>query len=313
MHEIELAPALSGSEDVYGCCDEGRDFSETTHLAQSQAIQLEQGRAPLGITTMDKAKSACPPMTRDSFEKMYVAHSSGSAVEQSAPLRGVVAVVGCDGSGKTRLAKDLVSCLQQQKQPVERHYMGLVSGETGDKIKQLPFIGIALERYLAVKVRRAQDMKKKLPGTFTAVVMYLFSLWRVLQLYFVKRRAQSGVLVIAERYPQAEVPGFHYDGPGLAVDRSKNWFVRKLAMREQNLYERMARQKPSLVIRLTIDADTAHARKPDHPLAELRDKTEAMPRIKYNDAKIFEIDARLPYDEVLATALDTVQQAVLLM
>ena len=187
--------------------------------------------------------------------------------------------------------------------------MGLVSGETGDKIKRLPIIGTALEGHLAAKVRRAQDMHKKLPGTITAIVMYLFSLWRMLQLQRLKKRARSGVLVIAERYPQAEIPGFHYDGPDLSIDRCKNRLVRKLAIREQRLYERMASEPPSLVIRLTIDVDTAFARKPDHPFTELRDKIEAMPRINYNGARIFEIDSRRPYEEVLATALTVIDSS----
>ena len=59
----------------------------------------------------------------------------------------------------------------------------------GDKIKRLPFIGVRLESHLAAKVRRAQDMKKKVPGVFTALVMYLFSVWRVLQVKRMKRLA----------------------------------------------------------------------------------------------------------------------------
>lgn len=224
---------------------------------------------------------------------------------RSIQLPGVIAVVGCDGSGKTRLVKDIVAALQR-KRPAERRYMGLISGETGDRIKQLPLVGVALERYLAAKVRRAQDMKKKVPGPFTATIMYLFSLWRVRQLRRLKRRAQNGMLIIAERYPQAEIPGFHYDGPGIAVERSNNRLVRALARREQKIYERMATQRPALIIRLAIDADTAYSRKSDHPIAELRDKTEKMPRIHYNGSRIVEIDARLPYEVVLETALKTI-------
>lgn len=250
------------------------------------------------------------------LEPMFMAarkdelNDASKAVDNShAALAGVVAVVGCDGSGKTRLAIDLAANLSK-KQLTERRYMGLVSGETGDKIKQLPLIGIMLERYLAAKARRAQDMEQKVPGIFTAMVMYLFSVWRAGQLRRLIKRSQSGVLVIAERYPQAEIPGFHFDGPGLAVDRTSNWLVQKLAAREQQIYERMAQQKPGLIIRLNIDADTAYARKPDHPLSELRDKIEAMPKINYNQAKIFEIDSRLPYAQVLETASQAIEAAV---
>lgn len=226
-----------------------------------------------------------------------------------APLAGVIAIVGCDGTGKTRLAADIVSNLCA-KRPTMRRYMGLVSGEAGDKIKRLPFIGVRLESHLAAKVRRAQDMKKKVPGVFTALVMYLFSVWRVLQVKRMKRLARSGVLVIAERYPQVEVPGFHYDGPGLTVDRTNNWLVRLLAKREKKLYEWMANQKPSLVIRLTIDPETAYARKPDHPLPELRDKVAIMPHIAYNGADVREIDSRMPYAMVLAAALLAIDSAI---
>lgn len=238
------------------------------------------------------------------------AQSEAAAIrEPSACLDGVVAIVGCDGTGKTRLTADLVAALNR-KVATERRYMGLVSGETGDKIKELPFIGVRLERHLAAKVRRAQDMEKKLPGTFTAIVMYGFSVWRVLQLRRLMRLARSGVLVIAERYPQAEIPGFHYDGPGLTTDRTKNWFVRKLAIREQAHYEWMARQRPSLVIRLMIDAETAFARKSDHPLPELRDKIAIMPRIRYNGATVQEIDARMPYPQVLDATLQAIDAAM---
>ena len=244
------------------------------------------------------------------FAQKAVAGRNGAAVRIGDPLDlpGVVAVVGCDGSGKTRLAADLAAALRR-KRPAERRYMGLVSGETGDRIKRLPFIGIVLERYLAAKVRRAQDMEKKLPGLLTAIVMYLFSVWRVGQLRRLIKRAQSGVLIIAERYPQAEVPGFHYDGPGLAVDRSSSRIVRKLAAREQELYDRMATQRPTIVLRLTIDVETAFARKPDHPISELRDKIDTMPGITYNGAPIVEIDSRMPYADVLEAALEAIDKA----
>lgn len=228
-----------------------------------------------------------------------------------APLAGVVAVVGCDGTGKSTLTADLLANLRS-KGPTVRRYMGLVSGETGDKIKRLPVIGVRLERYLAAKARRAQDMKKKLPGTFTAIVMYLLSLWRVAQLRRVMRLSQNGVLVIADRYPQAEIPGFNYDGPGLTAHRTNNWLVRKLAAREQKLYEWMSEQKPALIIRLNIDADTAYARKPDHHLSELRDKSSIMPRLRFNGANVLDIDAREPYPRVLAAALRAIDAAIIL-
>ena len=230
-------------------------------------------------------------------------------LEDQSALAGLIAVVGCDGSGKTRLAADLAITLRQ-RMLTERRYMGLVSGETGDKIKRFPLIGRALHHYMKRKADRAQDMRENLPSSFTAFIMYLLSLWRLLQMIQIGRLIKRGVLVIAERYPQAEIKGFHYDGPGLSIERSKNRLMRKLAMQEQQLYDVMAGCTPSLVIRLAIDAETAYARKPDHSLAELQDKSQSLPLIRFNGARIFEIDASRPYDEVLATALHAIEAVV---
>ena len=217
-------------------------------------------------------------------------------------LTGVFAVIGCDGTGKSTLTRDLLSHLNKSG-TAKRRYLGLVSGEAGDQIKALPLIGMWLEGNLHRKVDRALDMEKKLPGTGTALIMYAFSLWRSFLLRRVMSLSRRGVTIIADRYPQAEVPGFHYDGPGLTETRSNGWLLRKLAEREQKIYERMSEQVPELVIRLNIDAQSAFARKPDHDIRELRDKIAVMPSLKFNDARIAEIDATQPYELVYQAAI----------
>lgn len=224
------------------------------------------------------------------------------AYGSTVPVTGLIAVVGCDGTGKSTLTHDLVKRLRQDG-PTERRYMGLISGEQGDKIKRLPLIGPRLERRLAAKAAKAQDMRNKVPGFFGALVMYGLSVWRAAHLRRVIRLAERGVLVITDRFPQAEIAGFRYDGPGLGLARSNHWAVRKLAEREQRLYERMATCRPALVIKLDIDFATAHARKPDHGPEELNDKIAVMARLRFNGAPLFELDARAPYVEVLENAM----------
>jgi hypothetical protein len=226
-----------------------------------------------------------------------------------APIPGLIAVVGCDGTGKSTLTHDLVRILGRYM-PAQRRYLGLISGESGARIKQWPWIGARLERRLAAKAAQAQDMRNKAPGVWGALVMYGLSVWREAHLRRVCRLAGSGTLVITDRFPQAEVDGFRYDGPGLGLERSRHGLVRKLAQRERRLYERMARYRPMLVIKLHIDLATAHARKPDHSCAELRDKIAVMARLRYNGAAVCDLDARAAYPQVLEQALHAVADVV---
>ena len=229
--------------------------------------------------------------------------------EQPISLHGVIVVVGCDGSGKSTLAGDLLIKLNERRPTVSR-YMGLVSGEMGDKIKNLPLIGVSLERYLAAKAIRAQDMKQKVPGTATAIIMHLLSIWRCGHMLLLRRQSNSGKLVIVDRYPQAEIPGFHYDGPGITTEHRDNWFLRFLVNREQKLYNWMAKYKPALIIRLNIDPEIAHARKPDHAIDELRHKSLIMPRLNFNGARIYDIDASMPYPQVLESAMQAIDKVI---
>ena len=239
------------------------------------------------------------------LKKINTEPTEDEAKEVSPCIVGLIAVVGSDGTGKSTLTVDLVRNLQK-KRVTERRYLGLISGEDGDKIKRLPIIGVWLERRLAAKSDKTQRMSNKPPALWAALIMYGFSLWRASNLQKVIRLAQSGVLVISDRYPQAEISGFYYDGPGIGVERAKGWLMSRLAESERRLYQQMALIRPQLILRLDIDVDTAYARKPDHSYEELEDKISAMVRIQYNGSRIIELDARAPYDEVLAKALDSI-------
>ncbi|WP_202306066.1 nucleoside/nucleotide kinase family protein [Dryocola clanedunensis] len=233
---------------------------------------------------------------------MKINRHSSKVNSPAACIHGLIAVVGSDGTGKSTLTTDLVKKMRQYR-ATERCYLGLISGEDGDKIKRLPLIGIWLERRLAAKSDKSQRMNNKPPALWVAFIMYGFSLWRTFNLRRVLRLAHSGVLVISDRYPQEEISGFYYDGPGIGVERAKGWLQIWLAARERRLYQQMARYRPQLIIRLDIDVDTAFARKPDHSYEELKDKISTMVRLRYNGATIVEIDARAPYEDVLSQAL----------
>lgn len=221
----------------------------------------------------------------------------------------VIAVVGCDGSGKSTLTADLFRHIQQQHQgKVELLYLGQSSGDIGDWIKGLPLIGAPFGRYLLRKAERAHGNTKESsgPDTLTAIVIYCLSLWRAYKFHKMLRLNRQGVVVITDRYPQAEVGGFYFDGAGLGAVNAQGWLARQLTRWEQHLYNWMATHVPALVIRLNIDAETAHARKPDHKLAMLHAKTTVIPTLHFNHANILDLSSLTPYEQVLSEALNKV-------
>ncbi|WP_439127185.1 hypothetical protein [Rosenbergiella epipactidis] len=237
-------------------------------------------------------------------------HSDAQASPSSAVtpiiIPNMVAIVGCDGSGKSTITADLIKAMQKIR-PTERRYLGLISGEDGDKIKKLPIIGVWLERRLAKKSEKTQSMRSEAPPLWAAFIMYALSCWRSSNFHKARALAESGVLVIADRYPQAEISGFHYDGPGLGVERVKGWLLKEMAKREVVIYEKLANYQPQLIIRLDIDVETAFARKPDHSYQELSDKIGVMRQLNYNGANILDLDSRKPYEEVLASVVAAVK------
>ena len=221
------------------------------------------------------------------------------------PLNNVIAVVGCDGSGKSTLTADLITHLAQQRQ-VEWLYLGQSSGNIGEWIKNLPIIGASFGRYLARKAERAHSKEASSPDTLTALVIFLLSLWRAHKFRRMLKLARRGVLVIADRYPQAEVSGFYFDGQGLNSSNAQSWLARKLLKQETRLYQWMASHIPTLLIRLNIDAETAHARKPDHKISMLRNKVRVIPTLHFNGAPILDLNGRDPYPQVLDAALTAI-------
>jgi hypothetical protein len=220
-----------------------------------------------------------------------------------------VGVVGCDGAGKSTLTADLIAALRQDGE-VEFLYLGQSSGNIADWIRGLPLIGPPFGRYLVRRAERAHGKTTSSPDAAAALVMHLLSRWRAHKFRRMLALCRRGTWVVVDRYPQCEVPGFYFDGPGLDVSRPGSWLVRLLARREQRLYEWMASHVPSLVIRLNIDADTAHARKPDHKLSMLRDKVRVIPGLSFNEARIVDLDGRDPYPQVLDAALRAVRAAM---
>ncbi|KAB8307419.1 hypothetical protein EH228_15645 [Erwinia endophytica] len=225
-----------------------------------------------------------------------------------APVR-VIAITGCDGSGKSTLAASLVSHLSTQW-PTQQLYLGQSSGRIGEWISSLPIIGACVGRYLVAKSDRVHDRPSAPPGNVTSLVIYLLSCWRAYKFRKMLKKTQQGQLLVTDRYPQAEVAGFRFDGPQLAKATGGNFWVRALRKREQKLYQWMASYPPLLLIRLNVDEQTAYSRKPDHKLEALREKIKVIPNLTFNGAKILDLDGREPASKILDESLDAIRTSL---
>lgn len=231
-----------------------------------------------------------------------------SSFEAKRPL-SVIALTGSDGSGKSTLQANLVDHLREHG-PTEALYLGQSSGRIGEWIATLPVIGPSFNRYLLSKSDKVHDRPSAPPGNVTALAIYLLSRWRAHKFGRMLAMARRGVLVVTDRYPQAEKAGFNFDGPQLAKTEGGNWWVRHLRASEHKLYEWMANSIPMLVIRLNVDAETAHARKPDHKLSSLREKAAGYPLLRFNGANILDLDARDDAASVLKDSLNAIHAAL---
>ena len=225
----------------------------------------------------------------------------------NARMEGLVAFVGCDGSGKSTVTHDLEMSLSATM-PVRVSYLGLGSGAIGERIKALPIVGAILERKLARKASQARTPGQKIPGLATALVIYLFSVVRLRRFKRMLRLRRDGFAVLTDRYPQTEFPGT-YDGPGLSAGMAGSWAVSVLARQERRLYAWMTAFRPDVIVRLNVDVATAMARKPDHRPDLLVEKVKITPQLRFGGAPIVDLDATRPYSEIRSTASQIAQHA----
>jgi thymidylate kinase len=229
---------------------------------------------------------------------------------ESSHLPPLIAIVGCDGSGKSTVSEELL-VLAKSFGPAATAHLGKQQGNSGRWFSRLPLVGKWFERLIeskSSKVRSSRD-DNKAPDFFPAIIMYAFTLRRVRRYRRMMQLRKKGLIIIADRYPQLDVPSAP-DGPDMSVNAQGSRFVQWLARREQTAFEWMTGYRPDLVIRLNVDLDTACARKPDHLRSILKRKQALVPQLTFNGAKIVEIDSNVALDEVLASANSAFMQAM---
>lgn len=209
----------------------------------------------------------------------------------------LIAVIGSDGSGKSTVCEHLITVIEKYG-PAEKVHLGKQAGNVGRAVIKLPLMGKSLNKSIEKnKVKTA----KKLPGPIPALVITAFVARRLLRFRHMLACRRRGLIVLADRYPQDQIPGA-FDGTVFPPDVEGSLFVSWLAGLERKAFHWMASFKPDLVIKLNVDLDVACARKPDHKRESLARKIAVTPKLTFGGAQLVDVDANQPLEQVLADA-----------
>jgi thymidylate kinase len=195
----------------------------------------------------------------------------------------MIALAGSDGSGKSTLCNELVKWLTFK---VDTHYFyfgkqPFIKSYDQKQFSTTSFLfsNTIISRYF-----------RKLAGSF-----YYLQLInkKINMLRTAKTLIKKNSVVICDRFPQKNVPGF-FDGPKL--QSKKCGWLRRLEIKKFN---RFTYAGANIVFRLNISPEEAARRKPDHTLEMIEHKCAHLSHLTYGYSKVIDIDAENTIDQVL--------------
>ncbi len=223
-----------------------------------------------------------------------------------------VVLIGSDGSGKSSLCRDLPIALADLA-PVDAAYFG--SGDGPSSPLRWPLVQLRKLLGASGGIAPAPDQRGSASSRLRGPKGWARAMWAItlsIEKAGKLRRARdardTGHIVIADRYPQAQVPGIN-DGPLLHPWRSAGPIRRRLAMWEARPYLDADRHGPDLVLRLVVGQDQAQQRRPEHDPDDLERRRDLVLGLRFDDpvTAVVDLDSDQPYREVLASAVGAIE------
>lgn len=231
----------------------------------------------------------------------------------------LIALMGCDGSGKSTQMKALHKWLVW-KLDIVPIYFGSGDGSSSLIRKPLNMLANLLRNVSALKANRddsnSSDKEKKVSVDANDPLLRVIARvpWALVLAYEkcnkirqATKARNRGMIVICDRYPQNQIMGFN-DGPLLSRWLNHNsWFLRTLADWESTPYRWAEINLPDIVIKLEVTPEVALERKQDAGIEEYRRRADAIKSFTYPPVtKVVRINADLPLEEVLMQAKNSI-------
>jgi len=229
----------------------------------------------------------------------------------------IVVLVGVDGSGKSTLSRTLQVWLGW-KLDVIPIYFGCGDGPAAFYRKPLQLAHRLLRPFLGGAASAPSLVAEKKPGapalaTFGSIGWLRTTAripWAV-ALSFEKRaklrrmiKARNrGLIVICDRFPQSDVPGFN-DGPLLAHWHEHRWrFCRTLAAMESRPYVEAGQAAPDLVIKLVAPPEVAMQRRPEMRPEGVCRRVQVVKELRFQTTtRVVELNADAHLDTIALAA-----------
>lgn len=212
----------------------------------------------------------------------------------------VVALVGVDGSGKSTVTAAVRSWLggEIDVMPI---YFGTGDGRPSLLLLPLKLAMPLFTRLLRRKPRGSSHgaVSGQAPGAMYGALLTVWSTVLALEkrskLRAAHRGSARGMVVVADRYPQDENSDYN-DGPLLPrLARVPRWLRRF----EADAYALARTLPPDLVIKLDAPAETLAQREPDMDRGVIRERVDAVRRLRFPGARVVRVDATQPLADVI--------------
>ena len=259
--------------------------------------------------------AAQSPLIQCKFPALGRAVSRGQWVqpanlERRAPGGGcIIAILGVDGSGKSTSVTHLLNWLQP-KMDVMPIYFGTGDGRPSMILWPFKLLLPFASRLLGRRPWRASfDQSGGTPKPAGFLFSAMLTVWAIAvaiekrhKLRSASRAARRGLIVIADRFPQDQVPDFN-DGPLLSRFTAIPKWLRRF---ESNSYALSRRLAPDLVIKLIARPDTIARREPGLHSSNIPGRIADLLRLDFPRSRVVCIDGQ----QQLPDMIRAIQQEV---